>query len=81
MCVYMCICMCMCYVSYLRGGHAGASVEGVAVGEVDSRAACIVCIGVFSAVSQYNCVYYCDTCVYYCMCIYMLHTYLLRASQ
>jgi hypothetical protein len=34
--VYMCICMCMCYVSYLRGGHAGASVQGIAVGKVHS---------------------------------------------
>jgi hypothetical protein len=26
------------------------------------RGVCIICIGVVSAVSQYNCVYYCDTC-------------------
>jgi hypothetical protein len=40
----------------------------------DAQRVRIICIGVVSVVSQYNCVYYCNTC-------YIRYTYLGRAKS
>jgi hypothetical protein len=46
-----------------------SSAAGVDAGQLQGdagphaeRCICIICIGVVSVVSRYNCVYYCDTC-------------------
>jgi hypothetical protein len=35
--------------------------RGQSIAVYNDKQVCIICIGVVSVVSQYNCVYYCDT--------------------
>jgi hypothetical protein len=59
-CVYVCMCVCMCMYNEVDTLVSEFHPHAIVLGTCHNI--CIVCIGVVSVVSQYNCVYYCVTC-------------------